>query len=305
MLRLLVAEGNTAAGRQLIAESVGVTPAEGYADVLRNIAPDAVVDICTPADGEAGIPETLDCYHGIAITGSPLNIYDNEPASLRQVDFVREAFARGIPMFGSCWGLHVAAVAAGGEVERNPRGREVAFARKICLTTAGRDHSMHKGRALMFDAPAIHSDIVTRVPQGAVVTAWNAMSGVQAAEIRLLRGVFWGVQYHPEYGLQDVAALVRRYGQKLTGEGFFTTRTEVERYAAELLALEVDPQRLDIARQLGLNDDILIKKLRRAELLNWIANQVRPFSEHQPLVDGGVQHHGAPCGGLHQRNARC
>jgi Glutamine amidotransferase class-I len=101
---------------------------------------------------------------------------------------------------------------------------------------------MHKGRALMFDAPAIHSDIVTRVPQGAVVTAWNAMSGVQAAEIRLLRGVFWGVQYHPEYGLQDVAALVRRYGQKLTGEGFFTTLTEVERYAAELLALEVDPR---------------------------------------------------------------
>src|SRR5713101_617059 len=44
MLRLLVAEGNTSAGRRRIAESAGATPAESYADVLRAIAPDAKVD---------------------------------------------------------------------------------------------------------------------------------------------------------------------------------------------------------------------------------------------------------------------
>ena len=46
------------------------------------------------------------------------------------------------------------------------------------------------------------------------------MSEVQAAEIWLGRGVFWGVQYHPEYGLHDVAAVIRRYGQTLLAEAF-------------------------------------------------------------------------------------
>jgi hypothetical protein len=82
---------------------------------------------------------------------------------------------------------------------------------------------MHATRDAVFDAPAIHSDIVTRLPQGSIVTARNAMSEIQAAEIRLGRGVFWGVQYHPEYGLHDVAAVIRRYGQMLVTEGFSPT----------------------------------------------------------------------------------
>src|SRR6266403_1862586 len=124
MLRLLIAEGNPPAGRRRIAESAGATPAESYADVLRAIAPDAVVDICTPADAGGAAPRGLDAYDGVAITGSALNIYKREIESLRQIDFVREIFARGSPMFGSCWGLQLAAVAAGGEVALNPAGRE-------------------------------------------------------------------------------------------------------------------------------------------------------------------------------------
>jgi GMP synthase (glutamine-hydrolysing) len=275
MLRLLVAEGNTSAGRRRIAESAGATPAESYADVLRAIAPDANVDICTPADEGAMVPAPLDSYDGVAITGSSLNIYQREVASLRQIDFVREVFARAIPMFGSCWGLQLAAVAAGGEVTLNPRGREVAFARKIILTDAGRSHPMHRRRSPVFDAPAIHSDVVTRLPQGAILTAWNAMSEVQAAEIRLGGGVFWGVQYHPEYRLHDVAAVVRRYGETLVVEGFFKDLSELESYAADLTTLETDQKRRDIAWRLALGEDILDEGMRLSELSNWITSQVR------------------------------
>lgn len=275
MLRLLVAEGNTPAGRRRIAESAGATAAESYADVLRSLAPDAVVDICTPADAGAVPPQPLNAYDGVAITGSGLNIYEREIESLRQIDFVREIFARGIPMFGSCWGLQLAAVAAGGEVGLNPEGREVAFARRITLTAAGRDHPMHADRDIMFDAPAIHSDIVTRLPQGSIVTARNAMSEVQAAEIRLGRGVFWGVQYHPEYGLHDVAAMIRRFGQILVDDGFFADLADLERYADDLSALDADRRRRDIAWRLGLDHDILNDTMRQTELANWIARQVR------------------------------
>jgi GMP synthase (glutamine-hydrolysing) len=60
--------------------------------------------------------------------------------------------------------LQLATVAAGGEVAPNLRGREVAFARKIILTEACRSHAMHHRRAAGFDAPAIHGDVVTRLP---------------------------------------------------------------------------------------------------------------------------------------------
>jgi GMP synthase (glutamine-hydrolysing) len=279
MLRLLVAEGNTSAGRRRIAEWAGATPAESYAAVLRGIAPDAVVDICTPADDGATIPQSLSSYDGVAITGSALNIYKRETASLRQIDFVREIFARAIPMFGSCWGLQLATVAAGGEVDLNPKGKEVAFGRKIALTDAGRVHPMHADRALIFDAPSIHSDIVSRLPQGAIVTARNAMSEVQAAEIRMGQGVFWGVQYHPEYRLHDIAAVVRRYGEVFVTEGFFRDLTELERYADDLSALDRDHRRRDIAWRLGLGDDIVDAAVRQIELSNWIDNLVRRMSK--------------------------
>jgi GMP synthase (glutamine-hydrolysing) len=275
VLRLLVVEGNTPAGRRRIAESAGATPAESYAGVLRAIAPNAIVDICTPADGDGTTPQPLDSYDGLAITGSSLNIYERDIASLRQIDFVREVFARGIPMFGSCWGLQLATVAAGGEVGLNPAGREVAFARKIALTSAGCDHPMHATREAVFDAPAIHSDIVTRLPQVAIVTARNAMSEIQAAEIRFGRGVFWGVQYHPEYGLHDIAAVIRRYGETLVTEGFFADIAELDRYASDLSTLAANQQRRDIAWRLGFGDDIMKESVRQTELSNWIASLVR------------------------------
>ena len=275
MLRLLVVEGNTPAGRRRIAESAGATPAESYAGVLRAIAPDAIVDICTPADGDGTTPQPLDSYDGVAITGSSLNIYQRDIASLRQIDFVREVFTRGIPMFGSCWGLQLATVAAGGAVGLNPAGREVAFARKIALTPAGCNHPMHARRDAVFDAPAIHSDIVTQLPQGSIITAHNAMSEIQAAEIRLGRGVFWGVQYHPEYGLHDIAAVIRRYGETLVNEGFFADVAELDRYASDLSTLAANQRRRDIAWRLGFGDDIMKESVRQTELSNWIASLVR------------------------------
>jgi GMP synthase (glutamine-hydrolysing) len=274
-LRLLVAEGNTSEGRSRMAAQAGETPGEGYANALRSIAPDARIDLCFPADEDPKLPAPLESYDGIAITGSALNIYHGEVASLRQIEFAREIFARHIPFFGSCWGLQVAAVAAGGEVGRNPKGREVAFARKIMLNEVGRAHPLHRGRDIAFDAPAIHGDEVIRLPPDTTVTAWNALSQVQAAEIRHDGGVFWGVQYHPEFTLRDLAFILRRYGQTLVDEGFFADLAALESYAADLSVLASDQLRTDIAWRLGLGTDILQPDLRLCEIANWIDRQVR------------------------------
>ncbi|MGJ4998583.1 type 1 glutamine amidotransferase [Bradyrhizobium sp. HKCCYLS3077] len=275
MLRLLVLEGNSLAGRRRWAEVAGHTPSESYADVLRALAPDAQVDIATPADADATLPQPIDAYQGIVITGSALNIYQREPEALRQIELVRTIFAQGVPMFGSCWGLQLATVAAGGQVSLNPAGREVAFARKIMLTEAGRGHPLHAARNEVFDAPAIHSDIVTTLPPDATVTARNAFSEVQAAEIRIGRGRFWGVQYHPEFSLQDVAWVIRRIGQPLVDEGFFADMAELERYAADLATLHHDRARRDLLWRLGLDQDVANDGLRQTEISNWIGSLAR------------------------------
>jgi GMP synthase (glutamine-hydrolysing) len=105
------------------------------------------------------------------------------------------------------------------------------------------------------------------------------LSDIQAAEIRMGQGVFWGVQYHPEYRLHDVAAVVRRYGQVLVAKGFFTDPTGLERYANDLSTLDADHRRRDIAWRLGLGEDIVDAAVRQIELSNWIDNLVRRISK--------------------------
>ena len=103
--------------------------------------------------------------------------------------------------------------------------------------------------AIAYDAPAIHADEVVTLPPDTIVTATNAMSQIQAAEIRVGGSVFWGVQYHPEYSLGEVAAVVRRYGQTLVDDGFFASLDELQAYADDVSALDArsDPTRYRLA----------------------------------------------------------
>ena len=57
---------------------------DGYADLLRELLPGAVVDICYPADPGANLPiGGLEGYDGVAITGSALNVYDRRAGDRR------------------------------------------------------------------------------------------------------------------------------------------------------------------------------------------------------------------------------
>src|SRR5437763_963782 len=165
--RLLVVEGNTAELRAKQLEAGGRVMSEGYADLLRHLLPQAVVDICYPADPGANLPGgDLDGYDGVAITGSALNVYDGGPAIERQIELARAVMASRTPLFGSCWGLQVITVAAGGVVRPNPNGREIGIGRRIAVTTAGHDHPMYAGKATTFDAVTVHLDQVETLAPG-------------------------------------------------------------------------------------------------------------------------------------------
>jgi GMP synthase (glutamine-hydrolysing) len=277
-LRLLVVDGNVQEAREAHRASYGKTPSESYADTLRQIAPDAVCDICLPADRGANLPDGagLADYDGVALTGSALNVYDGGEAVERQLDLARAVYASGTAFFGSCWGLQLAAAAVGGTVVKNPVGLEVGIARNIAVTEAGRSHPLLAGRPAAFDAPCTHLDIVAVPPPDATILAYNRFSTVQAAEIRHGGGVFWGVQYHPEFTLTELAAIIERRAAPLTRQGMFADEAQGSAYCAELRELDRDPSRSDIAWRLGIEPELTTPERRLTELRNWIAQRVRP-----------------------------
>jgi GMP synthase (glutamine-hydrolysing) len=276
--RLLVIEGNSPQTMAAHVAVGGVPASQGYANLLRELLAGAAVDICFPADPAAALPagEALEGYDGIAITGSSLHVYKGGPEVQRQVDLVRAALATGTPLFGSCWGLQVLATAAGGSVRKNPKGREIGFGRGIRLTEAGRKHPMYAGKLDVFNAPTVHLDEVDALPPGASVLATNAMSSVQSLEIRTNGSVAWAVQYHPEYPLRELAAIVRRIGTGLIGEGFFHDETDMRSFAQDLDALDRDPACKRLSWRHGISQNVLDKKLRVSEVANWMEFQVLP-----------------------------
>ena len=282
-LHLLVAECEPAAGRARHAaalHALGRTD-EGFAGVLRKLAPDAEVALCHTADDGAALPDRagLADYDGIVFTGSALNISDGmAPAIIRQCALMRTAFDVGLPVFGSCFGIQLAAVAAGGTVRRNPKGREFGVLRGAILSPDGAHHPLLHGRQDGFAALTIHGDEIATCPPGTMVLAGNAMSAVQAMELRCGAGIFWGVQYHPEFSLADMAVIAARLAPRLVDEGHFPTVEAAESWATALLALDADPGRTDLASAHGIPAEILDPILRQREIVNWLRYRVQPLA---------------------------
>lgn len=277
-MKFLVAESEPPKARDKRRASVGRSSGETFIDLLAAMVPGACIDRAKPADADApGMSrEAIAGYDAVFLTGSPLHVYDDTPEVRRQIAFMRAIFASGTPSFGSCAGLQVATVAAGGTVRPMGARREAGFARRIVPTPDGRDHPFLAERPAAFDAPAIHTDEVDRLPDGATLLACNRVTHVQAAEIRCGDGIFWGVQYHPELSLGEVAAALRRQADDLVEHGLARDEGAIEAIAAPIDALDEDPERDDLAWQLGLDEQVIDARLRRTELRNFIDHLVLP-----------------------------
>lgn len=281
--RFLVVEGNVRSAREAHRDSYGLTPAESYAASVQTFAPDAVCDIALPADEGANLPDPagLQSYDGVFLTGSALNIYHAEPAVTRQIELMRAVYQSRVPVFGSCWGIQIGAVAAGGTVHLNPKGWEIGFARDITRTAAGERHPMLSGRPGAWTAPAYHLDEIAIPPGETTVLARNAISDVQALEVRHEGSIFWGVQYHPEFSLHEIAAILRRRAEPLVQKGYGQTVTAFHAYCDTLDALHKDPARSDLAWQLGLDAQITDPVQRMAEIRNFIDYRIKPIASER------------------------
>ncbi|MEM7197192.1 MAG: type 1 glutamine amidotransferase [Pseudomonadota bacterium] len=274
MARILIVEGNTREILNRMQELGYQDTAGAYGDVLKEIGFVDTIDIAYPGEEGANIdtPVPLSDYTGIAWTGSALNAYKNDDAIAinHQRDFALRAFTSGTPIFGSCWGMQIMAMALGGQVIKNPMGRELGVARNITVNALGQKHPMFAGRNIAYDQLSVHTDIVATAPKGAVVLSANENTSIQSMVIEEGGGTFWGVQYHPEFDFAYLSGILRRYGQRLVDDGYFKNLDDLHAHADTWQSIHDTPDDFANTWRYGFSADVTTPERRRLELINWL-----------------------------------
>ena len=248
-------------------------PHDLFRDFLRREAPNATTEIVYIADPDFSLPPgtSIADFAGFIWTGSDLTVYHtDDPRVAAQIIFAKALMEAGAASWGSCWGIQLASLVAGGEVAVNPKGREWGIARDIALTDAARTSPMHVGKPAAFDAFIMHLDEVARLPEGTLLLATNAHTHVQAAIIERGSAAFWSTQYHPEYNLHEMGRLIAARAKALVREGFFPDEEAVATYAARMKELAADPGSAELRAELDVGDDIIDPRIRELELRNWL-----------------------------------
>lgn len=183
----------------LIAQAIGPAWGGGYAVF------DARTDAFPAPDGA----DTA----AFVITGSSANVPHREPWMLRTEAWLRDVVAAGTPTFGICFGHQILAQALGGEVVRNPRGREIG---RIHVERRA-DDPLFDGLPSRFETHATHVDTVGTLPAGALSLAFTELDDHQV--IRFTRTCY-GVQFHPEMDHDVIAGYITSRREILQAEGF-------------------------------------------------------------------------------------
>lgn len=154
----------------------------------------------------------LDGIAAIVITGSSANVPTRDAWMVRMEEWLRSVVPSGVPTFGICFGHQILAQALGGEVVRNPRGREIGTTKIV-----KREHDpIFEGLGDEFLANVTHLDTVARLPEGAVSLAYSSLEEHQA--IRFSPSCY-GVQFHPEIDADVMRGYVEMRREILLAEG--------------------------------------------------------------------------------------
>lgn len=166
-----------------------------------------VIDVRTEAPPDPGSAAMF------VITGSSANVPHREAWMLRTEAFLRDVVACDTPTLGICFGHQILAQALGGEVQKNPRGREIGT---LTIEQTAPD-SIFEGVPASFEANGTHIDTVVRLPHGAVSLARSPLDDYQA--IRFTETCY-GVQYHPEMDADVIRAYLEARREIVAAEGF-------------------------------------------------------------------------------------
>ncbi|GGS44542.1 type 1 glutamine amidotransferase [Actinokineospora fastidiosa] len=137
-------------------------------------------------------PLELGDHQAVVCLGGAMNANDERLADVRA--FLSSCVSKGVPLLAICLGAQLLAVATGGRVEVGDKGAE-AGAGLIAKRDLGWTDPLFADLPLMPDVVQFHSDVVTRLPDSAVLLAAAARYPNQAFRVGR---VAYGVQFHIE-----------------------------------------------------------------------------------------------------------
>lgn len=180
------------------------------AEGLREAGP---IEVCRVVEGDA-LPDPTS-VRGVVVTGSSALVTDREPWSEKTGAWQAEVHRAGTPQLAICYGHQLLADVLGGEVGRNPGGREIGHI-AVELTEDGAADPLFAGLPRTLRVSSSHRQSVLRVPDGATVLARNEATAYQAYK---LGERTWAVQFHPEWDHDVIRAYLEARYDVLREEG--------------------------------------------------------------------------------------
>jgi GMP synthase (glutamine-hydrolysing) len=148
----------------------------------------------------------------IVITGSAASVTERADWIVNAEHELARAVERGAFILGICFGHQLLAQALGGQVGRNPRGREIGT---VPLELAEADPLLD-GAAAPFLVNMTHVDTISELPPGARIIGRTELD--PSAAVRFGERV-WGVQFHPEIDARIMADYVAARSDAMVAEG--------------------------------------------------------------------------------------
>lgn len=166
-------------------------------------------------DVRTGAPPSPEEVSGFILTGSSHSVTERAPWMLRTEDLVRRAHGAGTPVFGICFGHQLIGQALGGEVQLNPRGREIGTV-AVRLLAAASGEPMLRGLGTPFFANHSHKDSVVTLPAGARVLG---ETDLEPHAILDFGARTRSVQFHPEFDGDVMRGYVTERAHLIDEEG--------------------------------------------------------------------------------------
>ncbi len=152
---------------------------------------------------EGEFPDLADGYSHLLLTGSEASIVERENWVDGEINVIKRALEKGLPILGSCYGHQLLALALRGpaHVRRCPEP-EVGW---IPIRILQRSALLGEPRTAY--AFSIHFDEVIDLDKDFIILASTLACPVQA--FKLKKRPAWGIQFHPEIDIPAAGELLQ------------------------------------------------------------------------------------------------